>query len=204
MTPYFASTAAYPSGGMGLFDAFRTRPDELLAAIQREYGLTRTEGPWQWRGRAHGRTLGARHPAGRAGRLELALLPETAEESTALFQFFRLPPAPLAAMPRLEDPDWRERLEDAGGVQVGAGFVLDWDLDVGSPFVSTYSTALLGYLERFSDATEAIVVELPWIIVRLDRAKADPSKAKRDLECADAFLRFFEERRFVDGKDLWS
>ena len=65
------------------------------------------------------------------------------------------------------------------------------------------SGQLLGYLERFSDATESVIAELPWIIVRLDRSKADIAKAKRDLECADAFLRFFEERRFADGKDLW-
>ena len=188
---------------MGLFDRFKAKPDELLERLKRDYRLTAAEGPWQWRGSAHGRTLGVRPAVGREGRLDLALFPQVQEEQVALFCFYRAPGDALGGMPSLQDADWRERIEDAGGACIGAGFALDWDVDDGSPFVSTYSSQLLGYLERFSDATESVIAELPWIIVRLDRSKADIATAKRDLECADAFLRFFEERRFADGADLW-
>lgn len=188
---------------MGLFDRLKARPDELLEALKRDYRLTAAEEPWRWRGSAHGRILAVRRAVGREGRLDLALLPQDQEEPVALFCFFRLPGEPLASMPTLQDADWRERIQDAGGARIGAGFALDWDVDAGSPFVSTYASQLLGYLERFSDATESIIAELPWIVVRLERSKADVAKAKRDLECADAFLRFFEERRYADGKDLW-
>lgn len=188
---------------MGLLDAFKRKPDALLEALKAAYGLAPDDGAWQWRGAAHGRALRVRPSPGREGRLDLALFPAGGEEQVALIAFFR-PPAPeLAAMPRLEDADWRERIQDAGGAHIGAGFALDWDVDDRSPFVTTHSSSLLGHLERFSDATEAVIAELPWIVVRLDRARADAAKAKHDLECADAFLRFFEERRFADGKDLW-
>lgn len=162
--------------------------------------------PWRWRGEAHGRVLRLRSPSPgkERERLDLWLIPEgCGDEMVALFKFFRGDEAALARMPALEDADWGERCEELGGTRVGAGFALDWDVDVASPFLRLHGGALAGYLERFSPAARALVAELPWMILSISPDKTTPQTLRRDVECAHELLRLFEERRFAGSTDLW-
>jgi hypothetical protein len=195
---------------MGLFDAFRTKPDALLESMKQAYGLQPAppgDDVYAWWGRAHGRKLGVRAPLPGMAKQErfFVLLPDgVAGDSVGQsFSFWRPPAERLAVMPTFQDADWRERLEETHGVRMASGFALDIELDVDSPLLRQYGALFPSYLERFSPSTLDVVFELPWAILKVDPQQATPQTLRRDLECTDVFLRFFEERRFADGKDLW-
>jgi hypothetical protein len=170
---------------MSLFDRFRAKPDALLQWLEGYCA-----------GRPHGRRaefLDGYESAGGA-RLKVAL--ESAQPSPEYLPFVRpevyLDPAQTAALPSIDDPDWRSRMEDAQGLRVGGGFVLDPDFDINSALLRAHGSALGGYLERFSRAVYQVRYEPPWLFILVQRQGASEAELRRDIERADVLLSFLE------------
>ena len=139
---------------MGLFDRF-TKKEPLVQWLEDHYG-----------GRAHGRAMGVvpKVPAS-AKRWHLQISLETSAEPEHL-QIQRpeiyLTPEQTSALPSVTDPDWPQRMQDdAQGLRLGGGFVLDPDFNPDSPLVHARAKDVVTYLERFSHAVEVICYEPP-------------------------------------------
>jgi hypothetical protein len=170
---------------MSLFERFRAKPDALLQWLE---GYCAS--------RPHGRRaefLDGYQSAG-GPRLKVAL--ESPRPSSEYLPFVRpevyLDPAQAAALPSIEDPDWRARMEDAQGLRLGGGFVLDPDFDIDSPLLRARGAELGGYLEPFSPSVDQVRFEPPWLFILVRREDASEAGLRRDIERADVLLSFLE------------
>jgi len=170
---------------MGLFDRF-TKKDPLVQWLEEHYG-----------GLAHGRAMGVvpKVPVS-AQRWYLQISLETPAEPEHL-QIQRpetyLTPEQAAALPVVTDADWPQRMqEDAQGLHLGGGFVLDPDFDPDSRLVHVRARELVSYLERFSASVEVIRFEPPMLRILVIAEKTTPEELKRDIGRAHELASFLE------------
>jgi hypothetical protein len=170
---------------MGLLDRF-TRKDPLVQWLEEHY-----------RGRAHGRVIGVvpKVPAS-AKRSHLQISLETAAEPEHL-QMQRpqtyLAPEQANALPSVTDADWPQRMQDdAQGLRLGGGFVLDPDFNPDSPLVHARAKDLVTYLERFSRSVEVIRYEPPMFRLLVAADRTTPDELRRDIERGHELLCFLE------------
>lgn len=170
---------------MSLFDRFRAKPDALLQWLQGYCA-----------GRPHGRRAEFFDGYQSAGGARLKVALESLQPSTEYLPFIRpevyLDAAQTAALPSIDDLDWRSRMEGAQGLRVGGGFVLDPDFDLESPLLRARGTGLGGYLERFSRNVDQLRYEPPWLFILVQRERTSEAELRRDIERADVLLSFLE------------
>ena len=170
---------------MSLFDRFMKK-DPLLQWLEDHY-----------RGRAHGRPMGIvpKVPA-TAKRWHLQISLETAAGPEYL-QIQRpetyLAAEQINALPSVTDADWPKRMQDdAQGLRLGGGFVLDPDFDPDSPLVHARAKDLVTYLERFSRSVEIIRYEPPIFRLLVAADRTTPNELRRDIERGHELLCFLE------------
>ena len=171
---------------MSIFDRFRAKPDALLQWLEGYCA-----------GRPHGRRAEFFDGYQSAGGPRLKVALESPQPSSEYLPFVRpevyLDARQSAALPSIDDPGWRSRMEDAQGLRVG-GFVLDPDFDCDSPLLRARGAQLGGYLERFSRAVDQVRYEPPWLFILVQRHGTSEAELRRDIERADVLLSFLETR----------
>lgn len=170
---------------MGLLDRFKKKPDPLVVWLEEQGG------------RAHGRKLSyvPGHMSATGVRLRV-ILHGRDDVAPDRIQFQRpetyLSAEQTAALPSIDDPRWRAQMEDAQGLRVGGGFVLDPDFNPDSPLVARHIMRVGGYLERFSRSVDEVVYEPPLLCIDVVTETATPAILRRDLECANELLALLE------------